>query len=1038
MLVKEYRILLPLELEDYRRAQLFMVNKKSETESHGGNSEQKSGVEILENEPYTDGPGGNGQYTRKIYHVGSKLPGWLRSILPANALCAYEEAWNAYPYTKTRFTSPFIEKFSIEVETVFCQDAGTQDNLFKLKGEELKREVDFIDWVNDPVDKKHYKEDEDPQLFVSKVTGRGPLGKGWQDASSPVMCAYKLCKVEFRYWGLQSKIERFVHKAAIRDTLLVAHRQAWCWQDEWFHLTMEDIRRQEKETQKKLMSVMRGDDPDASGEALPVAASAAAGSSAAGDDGSRSPRGSIVRLSLDGLDGSEGPGAATGAAAPFEAHKGSVALLQHDDVIRPADEDTSAVLPGGFESDDSDEFFDAEGDEQHVADAFAGVAVGGEMRPAELLQPLAPAEHLVLVVHGQSFAGSSLPGVGKDFDNTTDFETFSSTLAELTCDAARIQCRSVVCEYDPSPASVLKQIAALRPKQQGMQSHVLPVHAAALLMLGQQSSLRDCVQRTAQQMNDAYEQFVEAADGFDGEVHVVGDAVGAAVVFQLLSKAAESLRFVVADFFSLGSPIGLQLLQGQRAVSEQLPPPHCRQLYNIFQPTDPLAFRIEPQLAPDFVAVPAASVPSVTMFPRGNGPSFNLFDCLNASAAVGQENLLGTSLWWGSKRIDYQLPGAPEGIDEFGSASLLHLMHASYWECRDAVSFISRTISGLSDSALPLTAAGGMSQTQREVELDIDTFPSGWRHRHTALKVAGLSANHVCRDIVCSSDNAAQIMVTGRFVYGAPPLRTASVVDEDVTVLLLDSQGTWVDVGSCRTQKKGHCEFRLPPGCVSAPGEYPVKLLLQADNTTATGKITVVRPGTPAVVFSIDGAFAESLSVSGANPRVRARAVDVVRHWSQNNCLIVYVSARPESQRRRVVSWLAKHNFPGGTTWFARSLRKPYTQKTQYLQSLVAEAHVEVQAAYGKARDAPVYHALGVPSHRVFLFGLKRDETATAISGYGEHLGLLQQSGAAAKAVPTAKAAPATLLSATASSSTNLSGGQANETAGRSHTSSTV
>lgn len=25
------------------------------------------------------------------------------------------------------------------------------------------------------------------------------------------MCAYKLCKVEFRYWGMQSKIEKFIH-----------------------------------------------------------------------------------------------------------------------------------------------------------------------------------------------------------------------------------------------------------------------------------------------------------------------------------------------------------------------------------------------------------------------------------------------------------------------------------------------------------------------------------------------------------------------------------------------------------------------------------------------------------------------------------------------------------------------------------------------------------------------------------------------------------------------------------------------------------
>lgn len=32
------------------------------------------------NEPYEDGPGGNGQYTRKIYHVGSHLPGWIKGM----------------------------------------------------------------------------------------------------------------------------------------------------------------------------------------------------------------------------------------------------------------------------------------------------------------------------------------------------------------------------------------------------------------------------------------------------------------------------------------------------------------------------------------------------------------------------------------------------------------------------------------------------------------------------------------------------------------------------------------------------------------------------------------------------------------------------------------------------------------------------------------------------------------------------------------------------------------------------------------------
>ena len=62
-------------------------------------------------------------------------------------------------------------------------------------------------------------------------------------------CSHYLLQVEFRYWGLQSKVERFIHDYGLRRVMLRAHRQAWAWQDEWVGLTMEDIRRLERETQ---------------------------------------------------------------------------------------------------------------------------------------------------------------------------------------------------------------------------------------------------------------------------------------------------------------------------------------------------------------------------------------------------------------------------------------------------------------------------------------------------------------------------------------------------------------------------------------------------------------------------------------------------------------------------------------------------------------------------------------------------------------------------------------------------------------------
>ncbi|NXQ51091.1 PITM2 protein, partial [Catharus fuscescens] len=214
MLIKEYRIPLPMSVEEYRIAQLYMIQKKSREETCG----EGSGVEILENRPYVDGPGGSGQYTHKVYHIGMHIPSWFRSILPKAALRVEEESWNAYPYTRTRYTCPFVEKFSIDIETYYKTDPGDHNNVFNLSAAEKRQTIlDPIDIVKDPIPPHEYKAEEDPKLYKSVKTRRGPLSEDWiqeyknNPGKYPIMCAYKLCKVEFRYWGMQSKIERFIH-----------------------------------------------------------------------------------------------------------------------------------------------------------------------------------------------------------------------------------------------------------------------------------------------------------------------------------------------------------------------------------------------------------------------------------------------------------------------------------------------------------------------------------------------------------------------------------------------------------------------------------------------------------------------------------------------------------------------------------------------------------------------------------------------------------------------------------------------------------
>lgn len=100
----------------------------------------------------------------------------------------------------------------------------------------MRCSADYLDIVADPISSGDYLAEEDPTLFQSKKTGRGPLSENWWEehteamrnksagkshSDKVIMCAYKLCRVEFRYWGMQSKIESFIHDVGESNNCLI-------------------------------------------------------------------------------------------------------------------------------------------------------------------------------------------------------------------------------------------------------------------------------------------------------------------------------------------------------------------------------------------------------------------------------------------------------------------------------------------------------------------------------------------------------------------------------------------------------------------------------------------------------------------------------------------------------------------------------------------------------------------------------------------------------------------------------------------------
>ncbi|KEG05075.1 hypothetical protein YYE_00654 [Plasmodium vinckei vinckei] len=259
MKVVEFRICMPLTVEEYQKCQLYLVAKGTledaeqrikDAEKYG--SENSVGVVILKNESYVEN-NTKGQYTLKKLNILHKMPKWLLNFVDKKYCTIEEQCWNAYPYIKTIFQSSGFPKARIELESSHHLGFDTEYNPLNLSDDLLNlRKIIYIDIVNDKVGSKEYNSNEEPSLFLSQKTGRGHFQSNWKETSKHVMTCYKLITLDIPYFGLFcSKIENWII-SAIRDNLLKYHKKAFCWIDEWFDLKIEDIRKIEKDVQIKL------------------------------------------------------------------------------------------------------------------------------------------------------------------------------------------------------------------------------------------------------------------------------------------------------------------------------------------------------------------------------------------------------------------------------------------------------------------------------------------------------------------------------------------------------------------------------------------------------------------------------------------------------------------------------------------------------------------------------------------------------------------------------------------------------------------
>ncbi|VDQ04171.1 unnamed protein product [Trichobilharzia regenti] len=254
-----------MTVDEYHVGQLWAVAEASKNETGGG-----EGIEVLVNEPFNSEVNPpespliangkeyfTGQYTHKRFYLARKVPGYVRLLAPKGSLEVDEKAWNAFPYCRTVlqvsaknyllsvFQNPkyMQESFTLMIESMHVQDKVDVENIHNLPPKLLaQREVIYIDIANDELyTASDYDPSCDPRIYQSNT-------------DLPIMCAYKLVTCEFKWWGIQGRVETLIQSQE-RRIFLNFNRQVFCWLDKWYGLSMDDIRDVEEKTKKELDQV---------------------------------------------------------------------------------------------------------------------------------------------------------------------------------------------------------------------------------------------------------------------------------------------------------------------------------------------------------------------------------------------------------------------------------------------------------------------------------------------------------------------------------------------------------------------------------------------------------------------------------------------------------------------------------------------------------------------------------------------------------------------------------------------------------------
>lgn len=274
-----------------------------------------------------------------------------------------------------------------------------------------------------------------------------------------------------------------------------------------------------------------------------------------------------------------------------------------------------------------------------------------------------------------------------------------------------------------------------------------------------------------------------------------------------------------------------------------------------------------------------------------------------------------------------------------------------------------------------------------------------WQHPVEAEAAAESGEpRHGAREPVINPGDPFEI--GGRFAYG-----TFSVELENervATWLRAGGCDAWREVGAAETDADGRMSVVVDGDAVPGLGGWPFRMVVDGDGTEAAGRVWLVEPGQPAVVFDIDGTLTQSDAELGSadGPAMYAGANTVARAWADAGWQVVYLTGRPYFTGTETREWLREHDFPPGPLRTTDAIEQSLPLRTavgayklEYLRDLIERAGLDIRYAYGNAvTDICAYADAGIDPTRTFIIGDHAGEACddrsptVPIDDYASHL----------------------------------------------------